>query len=283
MISYTSEKQHKVKEECSKLEKDKESYQSEYNTKNKEYGKAEEGYKTAQGSIADYGNVPLPKDKIGDDFKALIKAAESDIKTLGDNKEKLNGEKRSLERITDQVSNMLEQFKAEPAAKAVVLDLGFADQWEHLSNKLKSRRDLYSKVQRELTDKLKDTISEYKETALDEIIGKLDSVRVMLSDTELKGDRLFTAGESIDAMIDSIKKINNKINTDLREIENDFNDIVEQCFIQGKRMYTDLRMIIASSKAHIYDGKPQTQMVKMDLPDEKKYQRKHQEHLSEMR
>ena len=33
-------------------------------------------------------------------------------------------------------------------------------------------------------------------------------------------------------------------------------------------MYTDLRMIANSSKAHIYDGKPQTQMVKLDLPDE---------------
>lgn len=91
----------------------------------------------------------------------------------------------------------------------------------------------------------------------------------MVRNTEQKGDRLFTAGESIEAMIDSIEKINSKIDTDLRELENNFGDIVEQCFIQGKRMYTDLRTITASSKAHIYEGKPQIQMVKMNLPDEK--------------
>ena len=70
-------------------------------------------------------------------------------------------------------------------------------------------------------------------------------------------------------MIASIEKINSKIDTDLRELENDFNDIADQCFIQGKIMYTDLRMIAASSKAHIFDDKPQTQMVRMDLPEEK--------------
>lgn len=58
------------------------------------------------------------------------------------------------------------------------------------------------------------------------------------------------------------------IRTDLREITNDFNDLVEQCFLQGKRVYEDLRMIASSSKAHIYDGKPQIPMLKMDLPEE---------------
>ena len=86
--------------------------------------------------------------------------------------------------------------------------------------------------------------------------------------TEIKGDRLFTISESITAMIESIRKINSKIETDLREITNDFNDLVEQCFLQGKRVYEDLRMIASSSKAHIYDGKPQIPMLKMDLPEE---------------
>ena len=85
----------------------------------------------------------------------------------------------------------------------------------------------------------------------------------------MKGDRLYTVSESIGMMIASIEKINSKIETDLREIENDFNDIVNQCMNQGKRMYLDLRSIAASSKARIFAGKPQTQMVKMNLPDEK--------------
>ena len=91
----------------------------------------------------------------------------------------------------------------------------------------------------------------------------------MLEDVGIKGDRLFTVSESLEMMINSIEKINSQIETDLREIENDFNDIVNQCMNQGKRMYQDLRAIAASSKAHIFAGKPQTQMVKLDLPEEK--------------
>ena len=67
-------------------------------------------------------------------------------------------------------------------------------------------------------------------------------------------------------MIESIRKINSKIETDLREITNDFNDLVEQLLLTGKQVYEDLRMIAGSSKAHIYDGKPQIPMLKMDLP-----------------
>ena len=97
----------------------------------------------------------------------------------------------------------------------------------------------------------------------------MNAIGGMIDATEIKGDRLFTISESITAMIESIRKINSKIETDLKEITNDFNDLVDQCFLQGKRVYDDLRMIVGSSKAHIYDGKPQIPMLKMDLPEEK--------------
>ena len=58
-------------------------------------------------------------------------------------------------------------------------------------------------------------------------------------------------------------------NGNLREIENDFEDIVNHCMTQGKRMYLDLKNIAASSKVSIFEGKPQTQMIKLSLPDEK--------------
>lgn len=112
-------------------------------------------------------------------------------------------------------------------------------------------------------------MNEYRDITIAEIIGKLKSINNMLEDVGIKGDRLFTVSESLEMMINSIEKINSQIETDLREIENDFNDIVNQCMNQGKRMYQDLRAIAASSKAHIFAGKPQTQMVKLDLPEEK--------------
>ena len=126
----------------------------------------------------------------------------------------------------------------------------------------------YTRKREELYRKIQTTVTTYKDIALAEIVGKLNAIGEMIDATEIKGDRLFTISESITAMIESIRKINSKIETDLREITNDFNDLVEQCFLQGKRVYEDLRMIASSSKAHIYDGKPQIPMLKMDLPEE---------------
>ncbi len=102
-----------------------------------------------------------------------------------------------------------------------------------------------------------------------EITEKLTAIRAMLFDSSIKGDRLFTVSESISTMIESLEKENKRIETDLREIENDFNDIVNQCVIQGRRMYTDLCKIAASSRVQIIKDKPQIQMIKFDLPEEK--------------
>lgn len=268
-VIYSSEHLHKVRSECNKLEEEEKALRSDYDSRNRKCGSAEEEYNAAQSALAEYEGIPLPKDRIGDDFKARIRAADSEIKALNDNKNILSRENNSLERIIDKVSGLLDELNAEPAGKIIALENDPDAQWKTLNAELKKRKDSYANMQNKLADRLGDTVSKYKDIVLSEIIGKLDSVRLMVRNTEQKGDRLFTAGESIEAMIDSIEKINSKIDTDLREIENNFGDIVDQCFIQGKRMYTDLRTITASSKAHIYEGKPQIQMVKMDLPDEK--------------
>lgn len=268
-VIYSSEHLRKVRSECNKLEEEEKALRSDYDSRNRKCGSAEEEYNAAQSALAEYEGIALPKDRIGDDFKARIKAADSEIKALNVNKNILGKENNSLERIMDQVSGLLDELNAEPAGKIIALENDPAAQWKTLNAELKNRKDSYDNMQNELADRLGGTVSKYKDNVLSEIIGKLNSVRLMVRNKEQKGDRLFTAGESIEAMIDSIEKINSKIDTDLREIENNFTDIVEQCFIQGKRMYTDLRTITSSSKAHIYEGKPQIQMVKMDLPDEK--------------
>ncbi|MCR5539846.1 MAG: hypothetical protein K6F71_03275 [Ruminococcus sp.] len=268
-VSYSPEQLRKVKEENDRLNKEKEACQSEYNSRNNELGSAEKGYNIAKESLAEYDGIPLSKDKIGGNFRERKIAAKEETKILNDKNNDLEKEKQSLERLSYKSENLLGDHNTDIVISDVVLSDDPEEQWGSISAHLSKCGKEYSDKQKELNNKLIDTISEYKDSALAEIIAKLYSVRTMVINTELKGDRLFTVSESIGAMIASIEKINSKIETDLREIENDFNDIVDQCFIQGKRMYTDLRMIAASSKAHIFEGKPQTQMVKLDLPEEK--------------
>ena len=259
---------YRIRSECDALEREKDSLQSDYNRKNSEHSSASESLRQARELLGGHDGIPLPKEEIGDSFRARIMAAEGEIKSLDLKNDELTNEKRSLERLTDQVSDKLNESGSGSVSRNVVLSDDPAGQWKSISESLTTRRKLYDDKLKKLYEKLHDTVSDYKESALAEIIGKLDSVKDMIGDTELKGDRLFTVGESIEAMIGSIRKINSRIETDLRELGNDLNDIVDQCFIQGKRTYTDLRMIAGSSKAHIYEGKPQIQMVRMDLPEE---------------
>ena len=142
-------------------------------------------------------------------------------------------------------------------------------QWKEIKKNLKKEKEAYSKVKNDFKNGTASVVSDYKDAVLAEIINKLNAVAGMLDDAGMKGDRLFTISDSIDTMIGSIQKINSKIETDIREIENDFRDIVDQCMSQGRRIYKDLCIIANSSRAHIFEGRPQIQMVKLDLPSEK--------------
>ncbi len=259
----------KVRKELKKLDAERSSIQSDYNIKNGEYNSAKESCRNARNSLSDHGGVPLERCEIGDSFKSRIKDARNNINALSVKNRSLGEEKLSYEKIRYQTEELLNEFNVEEISVSAALSDDVSRQWKELKNSLKLLRKKYGEQKSLLNEKLRSTMEDYKAVAVAQIIEKLEYVRGMLEDSEIKGDKLYTISESISAMIESIEKINSKIETDLREIDNDFNDIVNQCFMQGKRMYTDLRMIAASSKAHIYDGKPQTQMVKIELPAEK--------------
>ena len=92
-VSYSSEQLRKVREERDRLDKEKEVCQSEFNSRNSKHGSAEESYKKAEESLVEYDGIPLPKDKIGDDFKTRINKANAEIKVLNDKIEKLSWRK----------------------------------------------------------------------------------------------------------------------------------------------------------------------------------------------
>ena len=259
----------RVRQERETCEKSRDSRQDEDTEKKGDYTAAEQELKHAKEALAEHEGIPLPQEDIGEAFKERLSKAREEIKRLKDRINVLENEKRSLEKISYQVNSELEGYSEGIIAEGTILSANPDEQWKTLKERLTSSKTEYTRKREELYRKIQSTVTTYKDIALAEIVGKLNAIGGMIDATEIKGDRLFTISESITAMIESIRKINSKIETDLREITNDFNDLVEQCFLQGKRVYEDLRMIASSSKAHIYDGKPQIPMLKMDLPDEK--------------
>ncbi|MBQ6409406.1 MAG: hypothetical protein IJJ64_15400 [Butyrivibrio sp.] len=230
---------------------------------------AKQRFDAAVKALEDFDGEALAQNEIGEDFKARIKAAKLEIKQLGEKKDYLEREKHSLERIFYRVGDVLKPIQFGNIIKTVTLSEKPEVQWESIHDNLINVEKAFQDHKEKLKSGIRATVAEFKDIALSEIVNKLGAIGEMLDDSGIKGDRLYTVSESISTMTASIEKINSRIETDLREIENDFNDIVDQCMNQGKRMYVDLRMIAASSKAHIFAGKSQTQMVKMNLPEEK--------------
>lgn len=258
-----------VRQEREACERARDSRQEEYTDKKGSFAAAEQEVKHAQEALAEHEGIPLPQEEIGEAFKERLSKARESIKRLKDRLNALENEKSSLDKISYQVNSELEGYTEGVIAEGVGLSETPYDQWKTLKGNLISSKKEYSGKREELYRKIQATVTTYKDIALAEIVSKLNAIGGMIDATEIKGDRLFTISESITAMIESIRKINSKIETDLKEITNDFNDLIEQCFLQGKRVYEDLRMIASSSKAHIYEGKPQIPMLKMDLPEEK--------------
>ncbi len=258
-----------VRQQIEICEKVKDSRQEEYNKTYGEFTAAEQEVKHTQAALSDHEGIPLPKEDIGEAFNERLSKTRKEIGDLAGRCRKLEEEKRFLERVYDQVDNSLDGFSVGLIAEGVLLSEQPEEQWKTLKTKLNSSRSEYDRKRDELNRRIQAAVVTYKDIALAEIVGKLNAIGGMIDDPEIKGDRLFTISESISAMIESISKINSKIETDLKEITNDFNDLVNQCFLQGKRVYEDLRMIASSSKAHIFEGKPQTPMLKIELPEEK--------------
>lgn len=268
-IVFSVERMQQIREARKEADRQQEEWQKQYTDCKSADSVADNELKTATEALQDFDNVPLPKNEIGDDFKKRTADVKQKIKDLTREKKGLETQKFDVDKIYAGVDGFFEEETETVSIADIVLQEPLKNQWDLIRKNCTESQKAYENGKSSLLQRIWETKNEYKEIVLAEIVGKLDAIANMLDDSKRKGDRLFTVSESLDTMIESIEKMNRKMETDLKEIENDFNDIVNQCMNQGKRMYTDLCMIASSSRAHIFEGKPQTQMVRMNLPEEK--------------
>lgn len=265
---FDTERFNKLKTDIDITEENSKELEQIYNKYRSEYAACGERKTACEKALNSFGGSPLAKNEIGDAFQARKEAANAEIKTSDHKKASLAAKKHEFERIIDRIGDALDAIKYGEVYKVVELSENPVEQWDFLKRRLDLSRTAFNLTKEKLSTGIKDIVSEYKNIALAEIVNRLADIKRLIEDAGIKGDRLFTVSESISMMIDSIEKINSQIETDLKEIENDFSDILNQCMNQGRRMYLDLKQIASSSKANIFKGKPQTQMVKMNLPEE---------------
>lgn len=252
------------------LEVVRDTKQKEYTDVNGRLSASEAKVEHSKRDLEDYGGEPLPKNEIGDNFRTRITKAKENISILMEKYNKLDDEEHTLNNIVAQINNISEVLSAVDTFKDIVLRDNPDEQWSIVKKELMLRKKECAELKAKFSAMVLSIITEYKDSAILEIINKLKNINAMVEDDTIKGDRLFTASESISAMIDSITKINSKIETDLKDITNEFDNLAYHCFLQGRRICEDLRIIANSSKAHIFDDKTeQIQMIKLGLPSDK--------------
>ncbi len=266
---YSAELFLRAKREREEAEINVRQSQEDFSRCSSEHSRADQNLKFAFEGLNEFDGKPLPENEIGDDFSGRRKIAKDSEKKLSLRNAELDKAARMMERLSDRADDMLGSYECSETIHNVVLSDDPEKQFSTIRKEADRTAEKYNEKKDELGNSLRETVQTYDGIVMHEITDKLSAIRAMLYDSSIKGDRLFTVGESISTMIDSIEKENKRIETDLREIENDFNDIVNQCMIQGKRMYTDLCKIAASSRVQIIKEKPQIQMFKFDLPEEK--------------
>jgi len=268
-LIYSTELFSKYKREREECEARAKNCREEFGKCSNKYSRADQNLQFALDALAAFENKPLPENEIGDDFAGRRKTASDSVKMLKLKNNELEKTARLMEKVYNLAGYMLDSYECVETVNEVILSDDPENQFSAIRRAVEKSKDKYNEKKDELDRSLSDIIRNYDGIVMHEITEKLTAVRAMLFDLSIKGDRLFTVSESISTMIESLEKENKRIETDLREIENDFNDILNQCMIQGKRMYTDLCKIAASSRVQIIKEKPQIQMFKFDLPEEK--------------
>ncbi len=269
-IQFSAERMEKIKDDIIRAEGNLRGLREEFDKCKSEFITCTEKKKGILENLPEFGGEPLTKNEIGDNFKGRILEAKNEINNVANKEKRLDSENTQLSKVEMGVNFSLETEVPENEGElpVTVLSRDVVAEWNDLKRDFDNSKDNYFSAKDKLMMMLRDTKAKFDGRVLIEITTKLSDILKLFDCSGVKKDRLKSASEGILAMTDSVSKINSRIETDLKEIENDFNDIINQCMNQGRRMYHDLRAIAMSSKAQVFANKPQVQMLKLDLPEE---------------
>lgn len=111
-----------------------------------DYNGMQKAYETKSKAERDYKKAcmtALPREAIGDSFRARIKSIGEEIKALGEKAKADEKEKSSLEKILERVDEMLYEYPPELSPVCISLWDMPADQFEELKKDLKNAKRIY--------------------------------------------------------------------------------------------------------------------------------------------
>ena len=220
---------------------------------------------SAKQSLVSFGE-PLDKSEVGSDFDDRLSQVLEERKALFTQKDKCGKLENRINTIFGRLTDRLKKHTRPELIIKVQLEDSFGEQFERMTKE-------YEAVKANLADvhaQVSEALNSMKNQFAGSTCGVSDAILGMsaLLSNEMRGDRYYTLIEHINGDIQNTDRAIAQIMTDLKEFENNHNDLIHQCVLQGSRIYEGLLQMASSSRVTVYDGKDKKQMIRFDIPVE---------------
>ena len=228
-------------------------------------GKAEGTLESAKQSLLRFGE-PLDKSEVGSDFDVRLSRVREERKALFNQKDKCGKLENRINTILGRLTDRLKKHTRSELVIKVQLEDSFGEQFERMTKEYEAVKASLSNVHTQVSEALNSMKNHFAGSTC----GVSDAILGMsaLLSNEVRGDRYYTLIEHINGDIQNTDRAIAQIMTDLKEFENNHNDLIRQCVLQGSRIYEGLLQMASSSRVTVYDGKDKKQMIRFDIPAE---------------
>ena len=231
-------------------------------------GKTEGALESAKQSLIRFGE-PLDTSEVGGDFDNRLNQVREERKALFIKKDQFGKLENKIHAILGRLTDKLKKHHRPESIVKIQFEDSFSEQFERITMEYETVKIRLSNVHSQVLEALQSMKNHFTNSTCDasDAISAISGMLALLSN-EMRGDRYFTLMAHIDGHIQNSDRMIAKIMTDLKEFENNHNDLIRQCVLQGERIYDGLLQMASSSRVTVYDGKDKKQMIRFDIPAE---------------
>lgn len=238
--------------------------ESEYTKADRAQVKAETNFENSRDQLAVYGGEPLPFNEIGKAFETRILEIRTKLDELREQEMQLADTLSRLQKVQGKAEIAAESYTRPARYNRIELETDYTAQLELLTKNIRACRNLVLASERKVEESLKKMSEVYGAVSADVNLA-ISSMRELLSNISVRGDRYYTLCEHINANMHTVQLRISQIDTDLREFHKTKDDLIHQCMIQGKQMYDGLLQLSNNSRVMVQGRR--RQMIKFDIPE----------------
>lgn len=228
-------------------------------------GKAEGSLNSAKQALVKFGE-PLDMSEVGNDFDIRLKQIRENKKILNDEKDKCKNFENKINITIGILNDRLKKLNRPDAIAKIQFEDSFDEQFKRMIKEYETVKNNKKEISTQVVETLQ-TMKKHFSSFFCGVSNAIDSMLLLLSN-EKRGDRYYTLIEHINGNIQNTNRAMAQIMTDLKEFENNHNDLIRQCVMQGSRIHEGILQMASSSRVTVYDGRDKKQMIRFDIPME---------------